>query len=227
MGAMGCNEFHNQLEEWMQDERSQAARAHLASCVRCRALVADLDAIQQRAHAWGADEVAPPESVWVSLRAQLEAEGIIRGDTAGEVALEAAKPRPGWFAGILDAVPRPVLAGAYLAALIGASIALTGQSTRQLDEARWMNGTQDTTGALSADLQNAERDTVSAMNQSDPVVTASLHDNLAIVDNYIALCEKSVREDPENEIARDYLYEAYEQKADLLAQMTERGVSGR
>jgi hypothetical protein len=50
---------------------------------------------------------------------------------------------------------------------------------------------------------------------------------LAIVDNYIALCEKSVREDPENEIARDYLYEAYEQKADLLAQMTERGVSSR
>jgi hypothetical protein len=227
MGAMSCNEFHNQLEGWMEDERSQEARAHVASCVSCRALVADLDAIQQRAHAWGADEVAPPGRVWVSLRAQLEAEGIIRGDAAGEVALEAAKPKRGWFARIFDAVPRPVLAGAYLAALIGASIALTGQSTRQLDEARWMNGTQNTTGALSADLQNAERDTVSAMNQSDPVVTASLHDNLAIVDNYIALCEKSVREDPENEIARDYLYEAYEQKADLLAQMTERGVSGR
>ena len=58
-------------------------------------------------------------------------------------------------------------------------------------------------------------------------MTASLHDNLAIVDNYIALCEKSVSEDPENEVARDYLYEAYEQKADLLAQMTERGVNGR
>ena len=39
--------------------------------------------------------------------------------------------------------------------------------------------------------------------------------------------KQSPREDPENEIARDYLYEAYEQKADLLAQMTERGVSGR
>jgi hypothetical protein len=227
MGAMSCNEFHNQLEGWMEDERSQEARAHVASCAGCRALIADLDAIQQRAHAWAADEVSPPERVWVSLRAQLEAEGMIRGAAAGAVAREAAKPKHGWFAGIFDALPRPLLAGAYLAALIGASIALTGQSTRQLDEARWMNGTQNTTGALSADLQNAERDTVSAMNQSDPVVTASLHDNLAIVDNYIALCEKSVREDPENEIARDYLYEAYEQKADLLAQMTERGVSGR
>jgi hypothetical protein len=226
MGAMGCNEFHNQLERWMEGERSQQARAHLASCVHCRALIADLEAIQQRARAWGSDEVAPPERVWVSLRAQLEAEGTIRSHAAGEVR-QTAKLQHGWSAGIFDAVPRPVLAGAYLVALVGASIALTGPSTRQLDEARWMNGTQDTTGALSADLQNAERDTVSAMNQSDPVITASLHDNLAIVDNYIALCEKSVREDPENEIARDYLYEAYEQKADLLAQMTERGVSGR
>ncbi len=50
-----------------------------------------------------------------------------------------------------------------------------------------------------------------------------MHKNLAIVDNYISLCEKSVREEPENEVARDYLYDAYQQKADLLAQMTERG----
>jgi hypothetical protein len=54
-------------------------------------------------------------------------------------------------------------------------------------------------------------------------VSASLHRNLAIVDNYIALCEKSVHDEPQNELARDYLYEAYRQKADLLAQMSERG----
>jgi hypothetical protein len=65
------------------------------------------------------------------------------------------------------------------------------------------------------------------MVNSDPVVTASLQKNLAIVDNYIALCEKSVHEEPESEMARDYLYEAYQQKADLLAQMTERGDDGR
>jgi hypothetical protein len=59
------------------------------------------------------------------------------------------------------------------------------------------------------------------------LVTASLHENLAIVDNYIALCEKSVREEPQNEVARDYLYEAYHQKADLLAEMNERGDYGR
>jgi hypothetical protein len=227
MGEMGCKDFQNQLERWMDGEQSAKAREHAVQCVSCKMLVADLDAIEHHAHAWGAEEVAPPERVWLSLRAQLEAEGIIRGDASAEAAAHPAERKRGWFAGIFDVVPRPVLAGAYLAALIAASVVLTGQSTRQLDEARWINGTQNSTGALDASLQTAEQNSVSAIAASDPVVTASLHDNLAIVDNYIALCEKSVREDPENEIARDYLYEAYEQKADLLAQMTERGVSGR
>jgi hypothetical protein len=226
MATMGCNEFQKQFEAWMEGERGAEARAHVRECATCRVLVADLDAIQHGAGAWAAEEVDPPARVWTSLRAQLEAEGLIRSDAAAIAPQPPAKER-GWFAGIFDAVPRPVLAGAYLAALIAVSVALTGPSTRQLDENRWMSGTQDTTGALSARLDNAERDSVSAMAVSDPVVTASLHDNLAIVDNYITLCKKSVREDPENEIARDYLYEAYQQKADLLAQMTERGVSGR
>ena len=84
-----------------------------------------------------------------------------------------------------------------------------------------------TTIPLSAQLDNAEQTYRFVMAVSNSTVTASLHHNLAIVDNYISLCEKSVREEPENEIARDYLYEAYQQKADLLAQMTERGDSIR
>ena len=80
---------------------------------------------------------------------------------------------------------------------------------------------------LSAQLDTVERNAVSSLAEPNPEVAASLHSNLAIVDNYIALCEKSVREDPEDEVARDYLYGAYQQKADLLAQISERGDYGR
>jgi hypothetical protein len=226
MSKMGCNEFLNQLDAWMEGERTADARAHLHECAHCRGLVADMGAIWQTAGVWAAEEADPPAHVWVSLRARLEQEGLIRDEVHVDEPSRTERPR-GWFAGIFGAVPRPALAGAYLLALIAVSVALTGPSTKQLNESRWIRGTQDSTGTLSAQLQNAERDSVSAMAESDPVVTASLHDNLAIVDNYIALCEKSVREEPENEIARDYLYDAYEQKADLLAQMTERGVNGR
>ncbi len=226
MSTMGCNEFLKQLGAWMEGERAPDARVHVRECVHCRSLVEDMDAIRQTAGAWAAEEADPPAFVWVSLKAQLEQEGLIRDAVHAGEPSQKERSR-GWLAGIFTVVPRPALAGAYLLALIAGSFALTGPSAKQLNESRWISGTQDSTGAMSAQLQTAERDSVSAMAGSDPVVTASLHDNLAIVDNYIALCEKSVREEPENEIARDYLYDAYEQKADLLAQMTERGVNGR
>jgi hypothetical protein len=226
MSKMGCNEFLNQLDSWMDGVRPFEGRAHVRECAHCRGLVEDMDAIRQTAGAWSAADEDPPARVWVSLRAKLQEEGLIRGEARDSVSSEA-KVRRGWLAGIFATVPRPALAGAYLLALIAFSVALTGRSTRELNENRWISGTQTSTGTLSAQLQTAEQDTVSAMVESNPVVTASLHDNLAIVDNYIALCEKSVQEEPENEIARDYLYGAYEQKADLLAQMTERGVNGR
>ena len=210
----------------MDGVRPVEGRAHVRECANCRGLVEDMDAIRQTAGSWSAADEDPPARVWLSLRAQLQEEGLIRGDVREHVS-SGAKGLGGWFGGIFTAVPRPALAGAYLLALIAVSVALTGRSTRELNANTWISGTQTSTGTLSAQLQTAEQDTVSVMVESNPVVTASLHDNLAIVDNYIALCEKSVQEEPENEIARDYLYDAYEQKADLLAQMTERGVNGR
>jgi hypothetical protein len=222
MSTMNCNEFLKQVDAWMGGEHTSDAQGHVRECTNCRGLVEDMDAILQTADAWAADEADPPAGVWVSLRAQLEQEGLIHGEGR-----EQSKGLAGWFGEIFAAVPRPALAGAYLLALMAVSFALTGRSTRQINENRGISGTQSSTGTLSAQLDAAERDTVSAMVESDPVVTASLKNNLAIVDNHIALCEKSVREDPEIEIARDYLYGAYQQKADLLAQMTERGVTGR
>jgi hypothetical protein len=221
MSTYACNDFLKQLEAWMEGERASVARAHLRDCAHCRGLVEDMDAIRQTAGAWAAEESDPPARLWVSLRAQLAQEGLIRGEEPGQ-----AKAPRGWLAAIFAGVPRPALAGAYLLALIAVSVAFTGRSARELNESRWMSGTQNSTGLLNAQLQT-EQNSVSAMVESNPVVTASLHDNLAIVDNYIALCEKSVREEPESEIARDYLYDAYQQKASLLAQMTERGLNGR
>jgi hypothetical protein len=221
MSTYACNDFLKQLEAWMEGERPAVARTHLRECAHCRALVADMDAIRQTAGAWAAEESDPPARVWVSLRAQLAQEGLIRG----EEPVHAKAPR-GWLAAIFAGVPRPALAGAYLLALIAVSVAFTERSARELNQSRWISGTQNSTGQLNAQLRT-EQNSLSAMVQSNPVVTASLHDNLAIVDNYIALCEKSVREEPESEIARDYLYDAYQQKASLLAQMTERGMNGR
>ncbi len=212
MGTMDCNAFWNQLEKWMEGQRSSDAQAHLSACPRCRGVVRDLDAICQTAQSIEAADLAPPDRIWISLRSQLEQEGLIHAERHGWTGALR-----GWFEGIFLAVPRPALAGAYLVALIAVSVGLAGPGYRRFD------GTQVSTQPLTAQLDTAEQDAISSIMNSDPVVAASLRKNLAIVDNYIALCEKSVQEEPENEIARDYLYGAYQQKADLLARMTERG----
>jgi hypothetical protein len=221
MSALACNEFLNRLDQWMEGERPSEARAHLRDCPRCRALVGDLETIQHTAQALAIDAEPSPQ-VWQSLRAQLVEEGLIHASGRGWARVVAD-----WLGETFALVPRPALAGAYLVALITIGIAISGPAGRHSNEAQWIQGTESSTQPLSAQLANAERDTVSSLRETNPVVTASLHDNLAIVDNYIALCEKSVREDPENEVARDYLYGAYQQKADLLAQISERGDDGQ
>ena len=53
------------------------AHEHLAGCVSCQDLFADLSSAGIAAKSLPA-ELTPPDRVWVSIRAQLEAEGIIR-----------------------------------------------------------------------------------------------------------------------------------------------------
>lgn len=180
----------------------------------CSNLIADLDLIRDTASSLAATDPEPSERVWSALRAQLQDEGLIHAAHPG-----VSDNFKRWLRGTFWVLPRPVLAGAYLVALIAVGFALSGSSGLN-DSNLWMSRTQRSTQPLSASLET-EEDAISAMADTNPVVTASLRKSLAIIDNDIALCEKSVREEPQNEFARDYLYEAYQQKADLIAQVTE------
>jgi len=221
MGMSECNAFLTQLDAWIDGDRPAAVDAHVRACARCRDLAQDLGAIREVARGWGAEKFEPPARVWTSLRTQLEKEGLIHDHRRG-----SARRWTDWLEEAMAGVPRPAMAGAYLIALVAVSIALVGPNSKQLNDSRWIESTQFSTTPLSAQLNTAEQSMVSSLS-GDSVVMTSLHDNLAIVDNYIALCEKSVRDDPQNEVARDYLFGAYQQKADLLAQITERGDNSR
>ena len=221
MAVNNCKDFLKQLETWPGGEHLADAQPHLRSCANCRGLVQDIDAIRAEARSWGALETEPHERVWTSLRAQLEQEGLIRPTETKLV--PRIGPTDSWLSGFFGRIPRPALAGAYLSVLVAMGFALSGPLTKQTNEARWLEGTQVATSPLSAELNSAEQTPIAASRDLNPAVTASLHQNLAIVDNYILLCEKSVQEEPQNEVARDYLYSAYQQKAYLLAQIGERG----
>src|SRR5574337_1728719 len=107
---MQCHELEQYLEQQVAPLPAHAA-AHLVVCVQCRAVVADLDAIQAAARRLAAEEVEPPARLWLSLRAQLAEEGLIRTPASvGEGS--------GWRGGWLGFFARPALAGAYLAVVL-------------------------------------------------------------------------------------------------------------
>ena len=91
---MQCEDVELVLEQEGLAPLPEAARAHVAGCSHCQGLLADLETIVSLAVGLP-DEVTPPERVWISLRAQLEREGILQ-DTA------ALEPSAAWWARFSD-----------------------------------------------------------------------------------------------------------------------------
>ena len=113
MATIHCKDFPNYLEPWLEGQRHPDAQAHLRDCPGCRSLLDDFTAIQASAKDWGSTDVEPPDRLWISLRGQLLEEGLIKEPEGQLVPQTRRKWFRGWFV-----LPRPVLAGAYLAALL-------------------------------------------------------------------------------------------------------------
>ena len=217
MPASECKTFAQFVGPRIEGERRPEFESHLSVCEDCQNLLADLEAIRASARGLELEELDPPAQVWTAIRARLEQERLIRESGRAHRFAE-------WLGTLVPAVPRPVVAGAYIALLVAGALFVGFHHPFQQSGSGWYNGLQANTASLSSSLDSAERTTNADLRFFNPVVAASLHKNLALVDNYIRACEKSVREEPDNEMARDYLYDAYQQKADLLNEISERGV---
>lgn len=211
---MQCVEFLEYAERWMEGERPADASAHLDGCPRCRGLVTDLDAIRNTAHEFEA-EVEPPPRMWTSIRAQLESEGVIR------------TPERSWaerLAEFFPLQPRPALAAAYVTLLVVFAALVSFQSGSRLETTAVLPPAPDVSPAMRS--PQLDETTVATLHTHNPEVLRSYRESLETVDNAILECEKMVREEPQNGLAREYLYGAYQQKAELLAAIAERGAIG-
>jgi hypothetical protein len=206
---MRCKEVEAVLEQQGWTPVPESARAHLAGCGSCQSLVEDLTAIVATAHLLPV-ELEPAAHVWKSLRAQLEEEGIIKNP---------AVERVSWWHGFADLFRSRILATAAVALLIVAAVFLQIERSPAPTEAR--NVYADT----ATDLRDDEARLRQMQLASDSVVDVSLSQNLDIVDKFIADCEQRVKEEPRDDLAREYLSGAYQQKAELLSAMMERGGS--
>jgi hypothetical protein len=75
-----------------------------------------------------------------------------------------------------------------------------------------------------SDLANMRLASTGPSTSMSPV-DSSLQQNLLQVDEFIADCRRHLQEEPSDELAREYLSNAYQQKAELLSTMIDRGGS--
>jgi hypothetical protein len=225
---MQCREVESVLEQEVVAPLPEEARAHVLSCPSCQNLIADFNAIIAAAERMPA-EIAPPERVWISLRAQLEAEGVIRE----QVPLAAPERRPFWqtLSGLFPG-RRVATAAVGLVIVVGALVQLrSGQTTNRPTPPVVGPAASDPFASTAAALSEQERDLANMQRvgtgdrASSAPVDASLQKNLRELDQFIAECSQHLKEQPHDELAREYLAAAYQQKAELLSAMIDRGRS--
>jgi hypothetical protein len=221
---MQCKDVENFVEQEGLAPLSEAVTSHLAGCRDCRNYIADLTSIVDVARKMPS-EIAPPERVWISLRAQLELEGIIK-----EPVFVPAVERASWWHGFGDLFRSRALATATVGLLIVAATVLQirNDNGAALDPPPSIQPSMIASESFAATrtvLDDQEPVARGMILASTSPVDASLRENLQKVDDFIADCERRVKEEPQDDLAREYLSGAYQQKAELLSAMMDRGGS--
>lgn len=239
-----CSEVAGVLEREGFEPLPEAARDHVADCPSCQGLLADFNSIVSAAHELPA-EVEPPARIWISLRSQLVAEGLIRESApVAEMPEFPASPAPSsahplqtnpfqaWWRGFSGLLQGRALATAAVGLLImAAGIAQLRQpGISQPPPPRVAEDVQApdplaASGAALTEQEHILRTVQPAGTLASSPVDDSLQKDLQTLDAFIADCEHHLKTNPRDQLAREYLAGAYQQKAELLSEMLDRGRS--
>ncbi len=224
---MQCRDIEAVLENEGLSPLPEAVRVHAASCTACSNLIADFSAILSVAETLPA-EVEPPTRVWVALRNQLEAEGIIKSPAM------VARPQTSWIENLARILRGRALAtaavGLVIVAVAMVQIRHDGRGVPPQNPGPSSPITPtEPLGPTGQTLSQVEQ-TVPIVQQAGTlsgqnVVDDSLRQNLKSLNQFIEECRRRLKEDPNDELAREYLSVAYQQKAELLSAMLDRGRS--
>jgi hypothetical protein len=197
-------------------DAARAAEAHLATCARCRGLMADFQAI--RALSRSLDSHEPSPRVWARIALAV--------DTPSS-ADAAAKAEPEtWRAFSLSTFGLSQAAALATAVVIGTGLWWIG--TRLEPAARSVDvGAPVMTGVGSVPMQLAEaqfttaiagleRMTTEQQDALDPDTMGVMQANLSVIDAAITESRAVLEVEPESDVAQQSLFEALRSKVALL-----------
>jgi hypothetical protein len=227
---MHCKEVEAVLEQDGLQSLPEVALAHVVDCPACQNLLSDLTAIVAVARELPA-EIAPPDRVWISLHARLEAEGIIKTPSVPDEGSAWWQRLPEFLGsrGLVAATVGLLLIAAVAVQMRRQPSAPTQTPVQQQASAPAADSLEQTSQTLSQaeiDLSNMRQAGTSPSRQNASSLTDdSLQKNLKAVDEFIVECEQHLRQDPHDQLAREYLSRAYQQKAELLSALLDSGRS--
>jgi anti-sigma factor RsiW len=191
---MNCERYDDLLNDYVDGLRNDEFERHLATCARCRALVADFTSIRRTASML--EEHVPPPRLWARISSSIE-----------------EKPR--WFPAWI-----PVAVAATLAFVIATATWLAWRNASSPAPAPPAIAAADTVLPAEAQYQRAIaglQQLADAQNAAlDPQTRAVLKDNLAAIDRAIEESRAALASEPASALAQDSLFDALDTKVALL-----------
>lgn len=201
---MTCSEFQEILPDMLEQEAAGKHAAHLKSCSSCSELVADLRAISEGAKLLcAADEPSP--RVWANIQRALESEGLIHDplQTGGGV---LAFPKRRWS---------PLLWVAPLTAILvlGAAFLLRVNHAPRETIAKAPIAPSAIPEQSNVAYSGGDVDEQQLLAEVSPSMRATYAENLKSVDAFIHDAQSTLDQNPDDDEARHFLMDAYQQKS--------------
>jgi len=209
---MTCEEFERVLPE-LGSGHSNELEEHLKSCLACSDLVGDLNAISQQARLLQASE-EPSPWVWKSIEASLQQEGLIRQPQQERA--RTLVPLLGWKLRWL------VPAAAMFLVVFGVLMFQRGTGQPHVAEQQPLPVGVETAGLQP--MAGDDLQLLKTVGERMPSMQAEYEANLRSVNAYIRDAEQSAHSDPNDEVAQQYLRNAYQQKAMVYEMALDRSL---
>ncbi len=209
---MTCREFKDILPDMIDGEAQGKHADHLHTCDECSDLVTDLKAIASGAKLLqGAEEPSP--RVWANIQRTLEAEGIIKVPLqAGTISLPPRR-RSVW------AWAAPL--GAVIVLAVGALLYTSHNTTPSpITEDQVITPAGNGFSVTATPVSTADDEQF--LSEVSPAVRAMYADNLRNVNSSIQDAQQVLAQDPDNDEARHFLMDAYQQR-EMLYQLAMDG----
>ncbi len=217
---MDCAEFQKVLPECIDTGQDGEYKRHAESCQECSGLLADLKAISQEAsHLRELSEPSP--RVWSRIEIALRQEGLIREPLPLLVPARRSRWTIGWLV--------PLAASGLIALGLVSYQRLSappqvGESITQTPAVTTAKVMTHRPGIRATVPSAEDRQFLAMVASRPPAVRAKYEEDLQRVNAYIHDAQESLQQDPNDEIAQQYLMDAYQQKATVYQLALDRSL---